>query len=310
MWSRILRARRGDVEGTAPPARNDEYLFFQNLLATWPAELTLPLPLDRVIVDKYKTRLENAMIKSVREARVRSNWTSPDSDYENAISSFIHEALDPGISATFFENFLPFQQLIAQMGVHNSLVQLLLKLTSPGVADFYQGSELWDLSLADPDNRRPVDFLLRQRMLTRLNDRSNESRLSLIKELFANWHSGEIKLALLSQILNFRRGNPTIFKQGAYEPLSAPEGMGGRVCAYLRHTEGHCCLVAASLDARYQSSEYLQIRIPTGSYTQILEWRNVLTSQRISPNAEGLLLSEIFANLPIALLVPAKNVTD
>jgi (1->4)-alpha-D-glucan 1-alpha-D-glucosylmutase len=307
MWSRILRARRGDVEGTAPPARNDEYLFFQNLIGSWPAELTLPLPIDRVILEEYMARMENAMIKSVREARVHSNWTSPDSDYENAITSFIHETLDPQVSGTFFENFLPFQRLIAQMGVHNSLVQLLLKLTSPGVADIYQGSELWDLSLADPDNRRPVDFPLRQKMLERLNDPSDENRLRFIKELLANWHSGEIKLALLWLILTFRREHSAIFDQGAYEPLSAPEETGSRICAYLRLAEGQCCLVAAALDARCQPSDYLESTIPAGSWSRILEWRDVLTSKSISSSGGELRLAEIFANLPVALLVPAKS---
>jgi (1->4)-alpha-D-glucan 1-alpha-D-glucosylmutase len=136
-WSRILRARRGDVEGTAPPARNDEYLFFQNLVASWPAELSPPLVLEAKKLAEYTERLQGAMTKSLREARVRSNWISPDTAYENAVKEFIGDALNPEVSGTFLENFLPFQDHIARMGVHNSLVQLVLKITSPGVPDFY-----------------------------------------------------------------------------------------------------------------------------------------------------------------------------
>ncbi|MGB2634243.1 MAG: malto-oligosyltrehalose synthase, partial [Candidatus Acidiferrum sp.] len=123
-WSRILRARRGDVEGTAPPARNDEYLFFQNLIATWPAELSLPRGLDVAALGQYAGRLQGAMIKSVREARVRSNWISPNAPYENALAEFVKDALNPEMAQTFLEAFLPFQQAIAEMGVRNSLVQV------------------------------------------------------------------------------------------------------------------------------------------------------------------------------------------
>jgi (1->4)-alpha-D-glucan 1-alpha-D-glucosylmutase len=115
-WSRILRARRGDVEGTAPPARNDEYLFFQNLVAAWPTELTPPLPLEPARLAEYSQRLQDAMTKSLREARVRSNWISPDTAYEVAVTEFIRDALNPEISATFLENFLPFQRRLAQFG--------------------------------------------------------------------------------------------------------------------------------------------------------------------------------------------------
>lgn len=189
-WSRILRARREDVEGTAPPARNDEYLFFQNLIATWPAELTLPRGLDAAALGRYAERLQGAMIKSVREARVRSNWISPNTTYENAMTKFVKDALNPAVAQTFLEVFLPFQQEIAEMGVRNSLVQVFLKITLPGVADFYQGSDLWNLSLPDPDNRRTVDFGAQREMLRRLHDSGGKDRRTFLGELMRDWHDG------------------------------------------------------------------------------------------------------------------------
>jgi (1->4)-alpha-D-glucan 1-alpha-D-glucosylmutase len=305
MWSRLLRARRGDVEGTGPPARDDEYALFQNLVATWPPDLTLPFPLKKNILREYGSRLADATTKSLREARIRSNWTSPDLEYERSVAGFIAEALDPDNSATFLENFLPFQLRIAQMGAHNSLVQLVLKLTSPGVADLYQGSELWDLNLCDPDNRRPVDFAQRQALLEKMNELEGKKRVCRVKDLYKNWHSGAIKLAVLSQILKYRRDNSELFDEGAYEPLIVQEGSGNQVCAYLRRAETQCCIVAVALDARSQSQEYSGLAIPDRSKLPITQWEDLLTFRRIIPEAGVIPLAEVFADLPFALLIPA-----
>jgi (1->4)-alpha-D-glucan 1-alpha-D-glucosylmutase len=305
-WSRILRARRGDVEGTAPPARNDEYLFFQNLVASWPVELTSPLAFKAKKLAEYTERLQGTMTKSLREARVRSNWISPDTAYENAVTEFIRDALNPEVSGTFLENFLPFQERVARMGVHNSLVQLVLKSTSPGVPDFYQGSELWDLSLTDPDNRRPVDFAMRRRLLGSVRELSAVDRAPALAELHRNWHDGRIKLALLAMLLNFRREHPGLFETGAYEPLSCRDCHEQRVCAYLRTAEREVCLVAASLDARLQSADYRGIQLGPGAQASVLCWRDVITGTAVHAENGVADLSEIFASLPVAVLIPVS----
>jgi len=306
-WSRILRARRGDVEGTAPPTHNDEYLFFQNLIATWPAELTPPLPLESTRLTEFTQRLQGAMTKSLREARVRSNWILPDTAYENAVTEFIRNALNPEVSGTFLENFLPFQQRVAQMGVHNSLVQAVLKITSPGVPDFYQGSELWDLNLTDPDNRRPVDFAARRRLLDRFRRLSGADRTSLLSGFLQNWHDGVIKLALLTILLNFRREKCGLFETGSYEPLHCGEGAEQPACAYLRTTEKEVCLVAGSLDARLQPQDYRRVRIGLGRQTHVLGWRDVITKMTVDSERSTLDLSKVFASLPVAVLVPVRS---
>jgi (1->4)-alpha-D-glucan 1-alpha-D-glucosylmutase len=305
-WSRIVRARRGDVEGTAPPAHNDEYLFFQNLVATWPAELTLPQPMDSGVLAQYVERLQRAMVKSLREARVRSNWISPDESYENAVAEFIRDALNPEISHTFLENFLPFQQHIAELGVRNSLVQILLKITSPGVADFYQGSELWDLNLPDPDNRRPVAFDLRQRLLKKLADAGENPGRAWFCTLLRDWHDGGIKLAAIQRLLQFRRGQPELFEKGNYEPLRAAEdpSLPLRVCAFRRTLEQQTFIAVASLDARLTSEDCSGASVNLGQQADARQWRDVLTNATVGVKDGSLELRDAFFVLPIAFLVP------
>jgi (1->4)-alpha-D-glucan 1-alpha-D-glucosylmutase len=306
-WSRILRARRGDVEGTAPPARNDEYLFFQNLIGTWPAELTLPRPMEAAVLAPYSERLQAAMIKSVREARARSNWISPDEAYENALAEFVRDALNPEIAYTFLENFLPFQQQIAEMGVHNSLVQVLLKVTSPGVPDFYQGSDLWDLNLADPDNRRSVAFNVRQTLLRRLRDTDGGDRCAWFCKLLKNWHDGAIKLAVIQKLLQFRRDTFELFEKGSYEPLQIPETSALRLCGFRRTLRPRTFVAIASLDARLKPCTYPEMSITLGGegrQTPLPGWRDVLTDTPIRAENGEASAAEVFSVLPIALLVP------
>jgi (1->4)-alpha-D-glucan 1-alpha-D-glucosylmutase len=307
-WSRILRARRGDVEGTAPPARDDEYLFFQNLIATWPAELTQPAELQQSLLAQYSERLVQATIKFLREARIRSNWTAPESTYEDAVAQFVKDALNSETSQTFLENFLAFQQNVAKMGVHNSLVQLTLKVTSPGVPDFYQGSELWDLNLTDPDNRRPVDFAKRSQLLKQLRDEASaEPPSSILKRHWENWHDGAIKLAVLSSLLTFRAANEPLFSTGRYEPLFLADEYEGRVCSFWRTTDEQIGLIVASLDARLQSTDYRHQKLSLGGQSSHLHWREVISERDLAAREGTLTLSEVFESLPVALLVPAPN---
>ncbi len=302
-WSRILRARRGDVEGTAPPARNDEYLFFQNLIATWPAELTLPRTIVPSQLSQYSERLQAAMVKSVREARERSNWISPNTDYENAVQEFVRDALNPEVGQTFLDTFLPFQQRIAELGVRNSLVQILLKIASPGVPDFYQGSDLWDLNLPDPDNRRPVDFRLRQNLLAEIA-RDTKGRRHLLCAFLKDWRDGRIKLAVIQALLEFRRTHSDIFESGDYQPLlTAPDGA-IRVCAFSRQFEQQSFVAVASLDARLTPHDHAQTVLRLGERNTSTRWRDVLTDTNVIAEEGALNLGDVFSLLPLSLLTP------
>lgn len=301
-WSRILRARRGDLDGTAPPDANDEYLFYQLLLGAWPAELTgIGLPSAEALT-AFSQRIEGALVKSMREAKLHSGWAAPDLAYEEAMLGFARDALDPARPA-FLEAFLPFQARIAELGVSNSLTQCLIKLTVPGVPDIYQGAELWELSLVDPDNRRPVDYQARSRLLAELEPALAADADGLFTCLTADWRSGAVKLALTRQVLAVRRQEEALFRDGSYEPLVAEGNMADHLCAYLRRLEGRMALaVATRLPAKlaagggWGDATLALPAAPAG-------WVDRLTGRRFT--GERLQVSDLLATLPVALLLPA-----
>jgi (1->4)-alpha-D-glucan 1-alpha-D-glucosylmutase len=215
-WSRILRARRGDAEGVAAPDRDDEYMLYQTLVGSWPIDM-LDCP-DAEQLEAYGGRIHSALEKSLREAKRRSNWAAPDSEYEEAVQAFARDALS---SDAFLSNFLPFTRRVAHLGVRNSLAQTVCKLTAPGVPDIYQGCELWDLNLVDPDNRRPVDFALREADMAGLACRLEvpEQRPALFKTLINEWRDGRVKLAAIALLLALRRQEPELFSTGDYQPI-------------------------------------------------------------------------------------------
>ena len=174
-WSRLLHARRGDVEGQAAPDRNDEYLLFQMLVGSWPIEMLDDASAEDL--DAYRQRIHTAIEKSLREGKRNSNWAAPNVDYEEAMRSFADEALTP--QSAFLGSFLPFVQRVAKLGVENSLIQTVLKLTVPGAPDVYQGTELWDFSLVDPDNRRPVDYRERETILQEIGPKLQRNGLQM-----------------------------------------------------------------------------------------------------------------------------------
>jgi (1->4)-alpha-D-glucan 1-alpha-D-glucosylmutase len=303
-WSKILRARRGDVEFTAPPSRNDEYLFFQNLIATWPPELTGSSALRQSAVDAYTERLIKGTIKSIRESRAHSNWTSPNEGYENAVAEFIRDTLNMERSEAFFASFLPFQERVAVLGVRNSLVQTVLKLTSPGVPDFYQGCELWDLSLVDPDNRRPVDYSLRRRLLERIKGRSQSPKCKLIRDLLQRWQDGGIKLLVTHLLLAYRKANSELFEKGAYQPLAAEGFAYGKVCAFRRKEGSTELLTVVSTDARSKAGSFRNTHLPIDETIASTDWRDLFTGRVIRVENARLPLREVFSELPVAVLVP------
>ena len=302
-WSRILRARRGDVEGTAPPDRNDEYLFYQLLLGAWPAELTDVATLDPEQVRAFAERMEGAMLKSMREAKLHSTWASPDAAYEEAMLGFVRDALDTSASDAFLGAFLPFQARVARLGVRNSLVQAALKLTLPGMPDIYQGAELWDLSLVDPDNRRPVDHAMRRRLLGEVATALERDRAGALAGMLENWKDGRIKLALTATLLGYRREHPALFAAGGYEPLNAAGPRAEQVCAFLRRCRDEMLLVAAArFPARLEADpDWSGTAIP---WPEGRRWRDLLSGQTVEPRGEALAAAALLSGLPVAVLVP------
>jgi (1->4)-alpha-D-glucan 1-alpha-D-glucosylmutase len=230
-WTRILRARRGDVEGTAAPDRDDEYMLYQMFVGSWPIDM-LEAPSAEQL-EAYGARIQAALEKSLREAKRRSSWAAPDADYEQATQTFAKEALR---SDTFLSNFLPFMRRVARLGIDNSLVQAVGKLTAPGVPDIYQGCELWDLSLVDPDNRRPVDFAQRNAALGDLAARLKvpNERPALFATLSEEWQDGRLKLATIALLLALRREEPELFESGDYQPLAIEGDQADWAFGYVR----------------------------------------------------------------------------
>jgi len=231
--------KRRPASGDTPPAptANDEYFLYQTLLATWPFE-----PLDTPeTLGEYKERIHQYMIKALREGKENSGWITPDEDYEQAVLGFVDSLLKPGKNA-FIRDFAPLQQKCARLGMLYSLGQTLMKLAAPGVPDVYQGCEFWDLSLVDPDNRRPVDYVARQQALDSLQKAFAEAPAALLPELLENAADGRVKLFTLWRCLQARKRLSLLFRHGDCQPLHFEGPHSDRLFGFVRSFEGEYAL--------------------------------------------------------------------
>jgi (1->4)-alpha-D-glucan 1-alpha-D-glucosylmutase len=228
-WALANKKHKPLVRGFPEPRPDTEYMIYQTLLGVWPD----PHPQDQ---QAFEDRLWQVVLKALREAKSDTDWTRPNLEYEEALRSFLHAILAPGADNHFLENFLPVQARIADLGRWNSLSALTLRLGSPGVVDTYQGTELWDLTLVDPDNRRPVDFAARRRMLAELMARlaSGEPRQAVVEDLARSRADGRLKLFLLRQGLSLRGRRPGLFVGGEYIPLETAGEMADHVVSFQR----------------------------------------------------------------------------
>ncbi len=297
-WSRILRARSSGSGDDAPPDRNDEYAFYQLLFGAWPAELSTGEVVDAAGIDAFRLRLEATMVKAIREAKIHTTRAAPDAGYENAVLAFVRRALDASRTNPFLESFVAFQARLAPLGIRNSLLQVVLKLTAPGVPDIYQGAELWDSGLVDPDNRRALDFVLRRRLLDRVAGRDDPAGL------MERWHDGQIKLRIVSDLLRLRRQYPDLFAFGSYAALTATGPAGDRICAFFRAWDQAAIVVAAALFPQRASTEgwgESAVPMPAGEGDP---WINLFDGRRIAACAGAFAAAELFQILPVAVLVP------
>jgi (1->4)-alpha-D-glucan 1-alpha-D-glucosylmutase len=245
------------------------------------------------------------MIKSVREAKLQSSWAAPNIAYEEAVASFISDALDPSGAGHFLASFLPFLSEIAELGVHNTIAQTVLKLTVPGVPDFYQGSELWDFNMVDPDNRRPVDYALRIALLEEISKSLAHDRRSAIKQYLDTWQDGRFKLAIITTLLNYRRDQDELFRAGNYRALQALGPGMDQICAFLRRCRDDVMITAvARHPVRLQRSELAaQTILPVPDEFHNSGWRDLLSGLE-HPPAPFLYSEDLFVIMPAAVLVP------
>lgn len=241
-WARINRLRKREVEGQTAPSLNDEYLLYQTLVGSWPLE-----DLDEAGLNAYRERIEGYMIKATREAKSRTSWANVNGEYEEALLQFIRSMLEPRDLNAFLTDFGAFQHRISRYGLLNAMSQALCKLTAPGVPDIYQGNEIWDFSLVDPDNRRPVDYTKRRRMLAELESIDMDTCVDrgLIGSLVTSMHDGRCKLFVTWKVLQFRRDHSALFRDGEYLPLRVSGEYAANVCAFARRHEGKLAVTVA-----------------------------------------------------------------
>ncbi|MBI1997917.1 MAG: malto-oligosyltrehalose synthase [Deltaproteobacteria bacterium] len=309
-WSLMNVPRKTEVDGQLAPDRNDEYLLYQTLLGTWPDET-----LTHKEFDDYRERIAAYMQKAIKEAKVHTSWVNPNESYDRAVDDFVRKVLDSDTANDFITDFTCLHCRIAYAGMLNSISQTLLKITSPGVPDFYQGTELWDLSLVDPDNRRPVDFAKRKMLLEELKRRDENERPDLLMELLDHWGDGRVKLYLIYKTFNFRRKHEQLFREGSYLPLYASGKFRENICAFARRLNDQWVIAAAPrlltrilppagspLAAVRWEEEIL--RLPNGAPQS---WRNTLTGENVpickaTDRRMGLPLQAIFKSFPVALI--------
>nr|MBA3482046.1 malto-oligosyltrehalose synthase [Pirellulales bacterium] len=238
LWRQMNRRWLQDLEGEPIPDANEEYLLYQSLVGTWPVE-----GMDDEQRANYTDRIAQYMEKALREAKLHTSWMNPSEDYEAAVIDFVRKILSPE-AAAFQADLSQFVASIADAGFVNALSQALLKITLPGVSDFYQGTELWDFSLVDPDNRRPVDFTERRSALDLLERELRDDAEAGARRVAANWPDPRIKLLVTLRALTRRNQWPEVFTSGQYIPLAATGDAADHLFAFERHHENRCVVVA------------------------------------------------------------------
>jgi (1->4)-alpha-D-glucan 1-alpha-D-glucosylmutase len=310
-WRRANRVKkRGLSDGRTVPDHNEEYLLYQTLAGAWPLALE-----GRAAEEDFIRRIQQYMDKAVHEAKVNLSWVNPNPAYSEALAEFIARVLAPGTPRrpnAFRQQLEAFLPPVMFFGVMNSLAQVVLKLTVPGVPDVYQGAELWDFSLVDPDNRRPVDFALRQRLLNDLLTRSVQDDLpALGAELLRDYRDGRLKLWTTLRALRFRRDRAELFQSGSYLPLAAPTEKPEHVVAFAREHEWQMAIVAVP---RFSYTLMRgEMRPPLGEVWGSAElalppqapdeFVNIFTGETVRRTpGRTLLCREVFARFPVALL--------
>ena len=305
-WRRFNRGRKFAVNDQPVPSPNEEYLLYQTLIGAWPLE---PLDSD-TDWSAFRTRIDNYMLKAIREAKRNTSWINPNEAYEAAMSSFIQRLLTPGERNRFLDDFLPFQRRVARIGIWNSLSQTLLKLTCPGVPDIYQGNDLWDLSLVDPDNRRPVDYVRRKQAFESIRNWGNKPSPANLASLLAESGDGRIKLFLTWRVLCFRQQHARLFQEGEYLPLEAVGEKGSHVIAFARKLGAEAAIVIAprQMAGLLHNTDQPPLGLESWNDTRVLlpfdfpAYRNEFTGALITNLSSALNLSESMAQFPVALL--------
>jgi (1->4)-alpha-D-glucan 1-alpha-D-glucosylmutase len=313
-WSQLNKGYKTEVDGTLAPDRNEEYLLYQTLIGAW--------PFRTLGDDEYRNfndRIQAYMVKALKEAKIHTSWVNPNHAYDQAVRDFVEHILARSGPNPFLADFLPFHREIARYGVYNSLSQVLLKIAAPGIPDFYQGTELWDFSLVDPDNRRPVDYRTRTGFLEDFQPLcaiQGSNQRQLVQDMLATVSDGRIKLYITMVGLHYRRTHAPLFLSGEYVPLKVEGTKKRHVCAFARIYEDRAvvAIVPILVEGLCQETEMFPFSPSVWEDTWVIvpSWRpascyqNLLTGEILSSTeAEGkqsLRLAEVMGSCPVALL--------
>jgi (1->4)-alpha-D-glucan 1-alpha-D-glucosylmutase len=314
-WQNLNREMKTVIEDQPAPDANEEYLLYQTLLGVWPL---VAAPDSKATPQSFVQRIQEYMIKALREAKIHSSWLNPDEEYEQAARDFISKILSP--DGAFVKDFAEFQAPIARAGMFNSLSQTLLKIASPGVPDFYQGTEIWDFSLVDPDNRRPIDYEHRKRLLDSLRDNEAGDRASLAGDLLRSAPDGRIKMFITTNALNYRQRNRDLFERGEYLPLHPAGERERHVVSFARRIGDKTTIVIATRffmrllagepvgREAWGDTTVLMSDELAGCYRDVFTGSSVCARKRSSGNEGGdeygneLPVAEALGHLPVALL--------
>jgi (1->4)-alpha-D-glucan 1-alpha-D-glucosylmutase len=293
--------QRVSVGGRMAPSRLDELVLYQNLLGAW--------PLDASEEPDFADRILAYMAKAAHEEKLRTSWTDPDEEYEAELARFATRAIET-FRGTEIPDLRELRDAVAWYGALDGLSQTLLRFAAPGVPDVYQGCELWNLALVDPDNRRPVDYGRRRRLLEQLAVDAPPT-VEIARDAWAGWRDGRVKLLVTARALHLRKALPEVFERGEYLALSATGPQARHVIAFARRS-GEQWVVAvvprrpsALVDvgvAPVGGAVWgkTALALPEGAPTS---FANVLTGERVSASDGGLGLKDALATLPVGLLV-------
>jgi (1->4)-alpha-D-glucan 1-alpha-D-glucosylmutase len=308
-WSRQNRSKKRMQEGRPAPSRNDEYLLYQTLLGSLP-----PGELDAPALERYRERIKAYAIKAAREGKVGTSWVNVNAEYEAALAAFVDGLLAPGERNLFLDDLRQQRAFFSWFGALNSVAMTALKLTVPGVPDIYQGNELLDFSLVDPDNRRPVDYATRSDRLAALEAIAHlprAERAARVRALFDAYEDGGPKLWVVCQVLALRAQRLALFRDGAYQPLAVEGARARHVVAFARTHAGDACIVVCG--RLFASLGLAPGTLPTGPAA----WQDTtvtlpvpgtltdcITGRVVDARAPATALADVLADFPVAVLVP------
>jgi len=313
-WRRMLlrcerqnRRLKRETDGRLAPDRNDEYLLYQTLLGAWPIEALEPAAIGSPELEAFRERIEAYQLKAMREAKRNTSWSNPDEAYEDAMREFVRGIFATAPDAPFWTEFLRFARVVASYGAINGLAQVAIKATAPGVPDFYQGTELWDFSLVDPDNRRPVDYGLRERTARELAAR--EASPAYARELLHDWRDGRVKLWTTQRLARLRQEHREAFLSGRYAGL---EAAGTHADSLLAYVSGDAIVLVPRLVARLCPDATVAPigAIWTGTTLAVPKqargrrYVDALTGRTIDVGDAPLDVAAVLADFPIAVLTP------